>query len=464
MNIPQTCLLASCLLAPLAAADKSILFIAGPKSHATGQHEHPAGCELLAKHLQAAGLGLKAEVSQGWPQDAAQVAAADTIVIYSDGEGGHAAKGHVAALRQRCEAGKGLAVLHYALEPTDPEMAQLLDEAIGGHFEVNWSVNPVWEMTKPILADHPVTRGVAPFEVKEEFYYHIRLRPDITPLLRALPPESSLGNDGPRSGNPAVRKDLADKVPQTMAWAVENSNKSRGFGYTGGHFHSNWSNKDLRQLVLNGIAWTAGVEVPEKGVVGQVAATPAYQTIDEAIAHGDLNDVRLHLAANPQSLNKGSRDNSRSPLEQAVLRNKAEIALALLDAGADPNTADASQRTPLHMAVERNNPTVVTALLKAGAKPNVRDKDGWTPLHHAAAKNQLATAKALLAGGADPMTLSALGGTPLHEAAASGGEEIVRLLLDHKVDPTVKSKEGVTALDIAKKYNNQAAIKVLSGL
>ncbi|MEO8617128.1 MAG: ankyrin repeat domain-containing protein [Luteolibacter sp.] len=193
-------------------------------------------------------------------------------------------------------------------------------------------------------------------------------------------------------------------------------------------------------------------------------AAPAYQTIDEAIAKGDLAAVRIHLSINPLSLNQGARENSRPPIEQAVQRNKQEIALFLLKSGANPNTSDASKRTPLHLAVERNNPVVVTALLKAGAKPNLLDKDGWTPLHHAAAKNQLATANALIDGGADPMTLSELGGTPLHEAAASGGTDIIQLLLDHKVDPSVKSKEGVTALDIAKKYKNQAAIDVLSEL
>ena len=193
-----------------------------------------------------------------------------------------------------------------------------------------------------------------------------------------------------------------------------------------------------------------------------VAAAPAYPTIDESIAKGDLADVRLHIAANPKSINQGGRENSRPPLEQAVMRNKAEIALYLLEAGADPNIVNASQRTPLHLAVDRNNPAVAAALLKAGAKPNLRDKDGWTPLHHAAAKNQLETAKAILAGGADPMTLSELGGTPLHEAAASGGAEIIRLFLDHKVNPAVVSKQGVTALDIAKQYKNQPAIDELS--
>lgn len=455
-------LLLACWLVITPAGAGTVLFIAGPKSHPPGAHEHPAGCELLASHLRSAGLSVSVEVSQGWPQDPAKVAAADTLVIYSDGLGGHVGAGHVAELRKHYEAGKGLAVLHFALEPDKAEMAALLDDAIGGRFEVDWSVNPIWKMTAPTIGKHPVTRGVEPFEAEEEFYYHLRLRSGVTPLLQALPPAASLGADGPRSGNPAVRKALADKTPQTLAWAVENANKSRGFGFTGGHFHQNWANPEFRQLVLNAIVWTAGVEVPDGGVVGAVAAAPAYLTIDEAIAKGDLADVKLHVAADPKSLGQGGRPNSRPPLEQAVIRNKTEIALYLLEAGADPNTVNASLRTPLHLAVDRNNPVVAAALLKAGAKPNPRDNDGWTPLHHAAAKNQLETARAILAGGADPMTLSNLGGTPLHEAAASGGAEIIQLFLDHKVDPAVVSKQGVTALDLARQYKNQPAIDALS--
>jgi type 1 glutamine amidotransferase len=455
-------ILLACWLAATPAGAAQILFIAGPKSHAPGAHEHPAGCELLAGHLRSAGLSIAAEVSLGWPEDPAKVAAADTLVIYSDGLAGHVGAGHVAELRKRHESGKGLVVLHFALEPDGAEMAALLDDALGGRFDKDWSVNPIWKMTAPTLGSHPVTRGVSPFEVEEEFYYHLRLRADVTPVLQALPPAASLGADGPRSGNPAVRKALAEKVPQTLAWVVENASQSRGFGFTGGHFHQHWANPDFRRLVLNGIVWTARIEVPENGVTGTLPAAPAYQTIDEAIAKGDLADVRLHIAANPESLGRGGRPTSRPPLEQAVIRNKTEIAVCLLDAGADPNTVNASKRTPLHLAVDRNNPVVAAALLKAGAKPNERDNDGWTPLHHAAAKNQLETAKAILAGGADPMTLSELGGTPLHEAAASGGAEIIRLFLDHKVDPAVVSKQGVTALDLAKQYKNQPAIDALS--
>lgn len=464
MHTLTRCLVFSLLLAPLASAEKAVLLIAGPKSHGPGQHEHPAGCELLAQHLRGSGLGIHAEVSLGWPQDAAKIAAADTLVIYGDGLADHIANGHLPALRQRLDAGKGLAILHFALEPGDPELAKLLDAAIGGHFDPAWSVNPIWKMSAPTVAKHPATRGVAAFDLEDEFYYHLRLRPEITPLLQALPPADSLGVDGPRAGNPAVRKALAEQVPQTLAWVIENPNQARGFGFTGGHFHRNWANENFRRLVLNAIVWTAGLEIPETGVTANVAATPAYQTIDESIARGTPDDVRAFLQAHPGSLQKGSRPTSRSPLEQAVLRNKQDTALLLLKAGAEPNVADASKRTPLHLAIDRNNPILITALLKAGAKPDLRDKDGWTPLHHAAAKNQLATAKALLDGGADPTTLSDLGGTPLHEAAASGGKEIIELLLTTKIDPSIKSKENVTALDLAKKYKNQPAIDALTAV
>ncbi len=439
-----------------------MLFVAGPKSHGPGEHDHPAGCALLAAHLNASGLPVKAVVSEGWPADAAAVAAADTLVLYADGLEANPANGHLDALRSRFQAGKGLAVLHYALEPL-PAAAELWDQTIGGHFDPNWSVNPMWKITEPVIGRHPATHGVGPFEIRDEIYFHLRFRDDVTPLLQALPPLEALGADGPRSGNPAVRKALEDKIPQTIAWAVENPNKSRGFGFTAGHFHSNWSHPEFRKLVLNGIAWTAGVEIPPEGVTSEVQAKPVHKTIEVAIARGDVQDVKLHLAADPALANTGT-DPKRPPLAHAVLRNNTDIALLLLEAGANPNVPDASRRTPLHVAVERDNPQIAAALLKAKADPNPGDKAGWTPLHHCAAKNRVEIARLLLREGADPTRLSELGGTPLHEAGASGGAEIIRLLLDHKVDPSIRSKEGVTALDLARKYKNQAAIDVLGKL
>ncbi|MEM1296036.1 MAG: hypothetical protein AAGH89_11775, partial [Verrucomicrobiota bacterium] len=72
--------------------------------------------------------------------------------------------------------------------------------------------------------------------------------------------------DGHHSGNPEVRKMVADKLPQHVCWVYEREDGGRGFGFTGGHFHSNWQNDNHRKTALNAIAWVAGVEIPENGV------------------------------------------------------------------------------------------------------------------------------------------------------------------------------------------------------
>lgn len=449
------------LASSLARGETRILFIVGEPSHGPGEHRFPDGARLLADALNASKLPLRAEVSEGWPDDPT-FAAATAVVLYSDGLDRHVANGHLSALQRHVAANKGLAVLHFALEPSAGELSDFLLEAIGGRFEVNWSVNPVWTITAPLLANHEVTRGVKPFSIDDEWYYHLRFREGIVPVLQAIAPAESLGQDGPRSGNPAVRASIAERRPQTLGWVYTTGGR-RAFGFTGGHYHRNWASADFRTLVLNGIVWTAGVAVPAEGVRADVAPMPRYPTIDESIARGDLDDVKLHTKTDPARAKRGPNA-ALAPLHQAILRNRTEIALFLLEIGADPSEPDRSQRTPLHLAVERANLALVKALLARQAKPNERDRIGWTPLHHAAAKDRLEIARALIEGGADAKTLSERGGTALHEAAASGGAEMVKLILAQGVDPWIVSKLGVTALDIAREYKNQPAIDVLAAL
>ncbi len=445
-----------------AHAASTVLFIAGEPSHGPGEHRFPEGAALLADALNASGLPVKATVSLGWPTDVI-LTTADAVVLYSDGLDRHVARDNVDALRRHHRAKKGLVVLHFALEPVRGELSDFLLTAVGARFETEWSVNPVWKVEAPMIAPHAVTRGVGSFTIDDEWYYHLRFRPGVTPVLQAIPPVDSIGEDGPRSGNPTIRAALAQREPQTLAWVSSGDDRPRAFGFTGGHYHRNWSDDNFRRLVLNGIAWTAGLEIPREGVPSKVAPVPRYPTIDEAIARGDIDDVKLHLATEPARAHRG-KDEALAPLHQAILRNRNEIGQILLAAGADVDKPDRSQRTPLHLAVERNNVVLLEALLAKKARPDERDKAGWTPLHNAAAKDRVAIARALLKGGANPMTLSERGGTPLHEAAASGSAEMVQLFLDAKVDPTIVSKLGVTALDIAREYKNEAALKILSAL
>src|ERR1039457_7220919 len=72
------------------AGDAKIVFLAGRPSHGPGDHEHRAGCLLLKGCLEGVS-GVSSEVySNGWPQNPeAAFAGAATVVIYSDGGGGH---------------------------------------------------------------------------------------------------------------------------------------------------------------------------------------------------------------------------------------------------------------------------------------------------------------------------------------------------------------------------------------
>ena len=46
--------------------------------------------------------------------------------------------------------------------------------------------------------------------------------------------------------------------------------------------------EEVNKLVLNGILWTVGAQVPAGGVSSDVQEEPKYPTIDEAIARGNI--------------------------------------------------------------------------------------------------------------------------------------------------------------------------------
>jgi hypothetical protein len=106
--------------------------------------------------------------------------------------------------------------------------------------------------------------------MEDEWYYHMRFRENmngVTPLLSTLPPASTLERpDGTHSGNPDVRKAVANKEPQHLAWCVERADGGRGFGFTGGHYHNGWADDNMRKLILNALVWTAKLEVPKDGI------------------------------------------------------------------------------------------------------------------------------------------------------------------------------------------------------
>lgn len=281
--------LASLATSAFAAEKKLIVMIAGKPSHGPGQHEHNAGIQLLKKCLEqgaADQVEIKHHLNGEWPSQE-ELSQAATVVIYSDGGGGHPAlqDGRLAQLDKEMKRGCGFLTLHYAVEPTIEKGNKEFIDWMGGCFEINWSVNPHWDANFKELPKHPISSGVKPFGTNDEWYFHMRFRKNmegVTPILSDVPPESTLSRpDGHHSGNPAVREAVKNKEKQHVAWACERADGGRGFGFTGGHFHQGWANDDQRKLVLNAILWTAKAKIPEGGV-------PSSVTEDDMKANLDL--------------------------------------------------------------------------------------------------------------------------------------------------------------------------------
>src|ERR1051325_6040279 len=269
-----------------AAADKKIVLIAGSPSHGHLEHEYRAGSLLWQKCLSGVPGVNVVVVSNDWPKDEKILDGADAVVMFVTGGGGHpAARGdHLKKLDKLMQKGAGFGTVHYGVEVEKDKGGPEFLRWQGGYFETFWSVNPTWEASFTKLPNHPITRGVKPFKIRDEWYYHMRFVDDmkgVTPILTAVPPENTRGKPGANDshgGNPEVQKHKGE--PETVMWAYDRPEGGRGFGFTGAHFHKNWGDENFRKVVLNAILWIAKVDVPPNGVECSVTPADLEQNLD----------------------------------------------------------------------------------------------------------------------------------------------------------------------------------------
>ncbi len=245
---------------------KRIVLIAGVKSHPSGQHEFNAGAILLARALnEQSGLPVEVKViHDGWPEDESAFDGASAVVIYSDGNAKHPVNGNEAKMEAMAKAGVGFMFMHYGVEVPPGEQGERFKRWIGGHYESGYSVNPHWTSDAEPKAGHPVSRGVPRVRANDEWYYNMRFAQPSTAveIYGDVPTREKINRYV--HWTPAGESGLGRK--QAMMWAVERPDGGRGIGFTGGHWHRNWAIDDFRRLVLNGMIWVAGMEVPEGGV------------------------------------------------------------------------------------------------------------------------------------------------------------------------------------------------------
>jgi hypothetical protein len=141
----------------------------------------------------------------------------------------------------------------------------------------------MWKPEFNSFPNHPITRGVKPFALVDEWYFNMRWRPDmkgLTHILVAKP--SDKVRDGPYvyPAGPYKHIQEAKGREETMMWAYERPDGGRGFGFAGGHKHVNWANDNFRKVVLNALLWIAKAEVPASGVESSIAPEELPQNLD----------------------------------------------------------------------------------------------------------------------------------------------------------------------------------------
>jgi len=290
-------LLAATVCARADDAPQRLVIVAGKPSHPQRQHEFNAGALLLARCLRDV-PGMAVQVSlNGWPQDEKALEEADAVVFYMDGGARHEVVQEngrrLALVDGLAQKGVGIGCMHYGVEVLADQAGGQFKRWIGGHYETMFSCNPAWEPAFARFPDHPITRGVQAFQIKDEWYFNMRFIGDIdggsaqavsgttfVPIRTASPADEV--RDGPYvyPKGPYPHIQAAKGRAETMLWAVERPDGGRGFGFTGGHFHDNWGNDQFRKVVLNALVWLAKAEVPAAGVESRVSADDLNANLD----------------------------------------------------------------------------------------------------------------------------------------------------------------------------------------
>ena len=109
---------------------------------------------------------------------------------------------------------------------------------------------------------------------------------------------------------------------------------------------------------------------------------PPDISLFEAAVAGNLDAVKQHIAAGTDLNLKDPNPvgNKDTALGMAAAFGKTDVAIALIEGGADLDTRNKDGSTPLHAAAFLCYPEIVQALVDKGADKNARNNSGGTAL------------------------------------------------------------------------------------
>ena len=251
--------IAACLLAVTGSAaiadDKpktKILFIGANPDHPYGSHMYMHTCGMLAKCVELT-PGTETFVSNGWPAEAKTLEGVKTIVVYSSPAAEKLLEGpNQGAMDDLMKKGVGLVTIHWASSVNEKNFERLGPtwlNYLGGTWVSNVGLGGGKSPLKQLIPDHPICRGWKEYEINDEFY--------LNPVIKQAKPLLQVQDRKKDKDDKIVKKDVV------VGWVYERPDGGRAFGTTLGHPYNNFRIEAFRRMIVNGILWTAKVEVPK---------------------------------------------------------------------------------------------------------------------------------------------------------------------------------------------------------
>src|SRR5215831_13706597 len=218
---------------------------AGLKSHSSGQHDYPQFLADWSKILTEHGAIVDGALH---PPSVTDLERTDVVIIYK-GDAGYLSNEEKLALEGYIKRGGGLVSLHDSLCGPDPAYFATLVGGAKKHGEVNYTLGAPITYTVVDSAD-PIMKSMPNFTIFDEAFYNMTWasNPGIHVLATTVIP-----------GTPSAGAHKGEVVPQiwTYEHTLASGRPARGFVWMQGHEYANFSNYQLQQMLLRGIAWAA---------------------------------------------------------------------------------------------------------------------------------------------------------------------------------------------------------------
>lgn len=241
----------------LSAQEIDVVLLAGDMAPVgrTGHHDYQGGIKVLRECLSQTPRVRVTFSNTGWPAVDQELTNAEVVVFYCDGGGKQpylTSPERIAAIDALVARGAGLVLIHQAVDHPAAQVARAV-QWMGASYDPVMSIRGHWPSTHSEFPSHALTSGVTAWALNDGWLSGLRFVSDRQGLVPCVW-SSKTASGSSSAGDAAI-----------TAWGYERPTGGRSFAFTGLDGHEAWKQAGVRQLVTNGVLWSAGLTLPVGG-------------------------------------------------------------------------------------------------------------------------------------------------------------------------------------------------------